>query len=73
MIFPDQKIVEKLRNEYPDGCRIELLKMNDVQAPPVGTRGTVFGVDDTGNITALWENGSALGIINEEDQNKKIG
>lgn len=28
MIFPDQKIVEKLREEYPNGCRIELLKVN---------------------------------------------
>ena len=73
MIFPDQGIVKKLREEYPNGCRVELLKMNDVQAPPVGTRGTVFGVDDTGTIMVHWDNGRSLGIIYEEDQAKKIG
>ena len=73
MIFPDQGIVKKLREEYPNGCRVELLKMNDVQAPPVGTRGTVFGVDDTGTSMVHWDNGSSLGIIYEEDQAKKIG
>lgn len=73
MIFPDQKIVEKLREEYPNGCRVELIRMNDFQAPPVGTRGTVFGVDDTGTIMVHWDNGSSLGIIYKEDQAKKIG
>lgn len=47
MNFPNKEIVEKVRAEYPIGTRVELLKMNDVQAPPVGTKGTVRGVDDT--------------------------
>lgn len=72
MIFPDQGIVKKLREEYPNGCRVELRKMNDFQAPPVGTRGTVFGVDDTGTIMVRWDNGSLLGIIYGEDQAQKI-
>lgn len=72
MIFPDQEIVKKLREEYPNGCRVELIKMNDFQAPPVGTRGTVFGVDDTGTIMVRWDNWSSLGIIYGEDQAQKI-
>ena len=41
MNFPNKEIVEKVRAEYPIGTRVELLKMNDVQAPPVGTKGTL--------------------------------
>ena len=40
-----------LRKQYPAGARVQLLWM-DVQAPPEqGTKGTVWGVDDTGSIT----------------------
>jgi hypothetical protein len=38
-----------LREEFPRGSRIELVQMNDIQAPPAGTKGTVYGVDDTGS------------------------
>lgn len=34
--------------------------MNDDQAPPIGTKGTVFGVDDAGSIMVFWDNGSHL-------------
>ena len=50
MKFPSKDIVEKVRSEYPIGTRVELVKMDDVQAPPVGTKGTVKGVDDTASI-----------------------
>ena len=33
--------LESLRKEYPKGARVELIKMNDIQAPPIGTKGTV--------------------------------
>ena len=46
MRFPCKEIVEYIRDSYPVGTRIELVRMDDVQAPPVGTRGTVRGVDD---------------------------
>lgn len=39
MKFPSREIVEQVRREYPVGTRIELVKMDDVQAPPVGTKG----------------------------------
>ena len=38
-----------LREKYPAGCRVELLKMDDIQAPKIGTKGTVVGVDDIGS------------------------
>ena len=38
MNFPSREIVNSLRKEYPVGARVELLKMNDVQAPPMGIR-----------------------------------
>ena len=50
MKFPSRQIIEKLRAEYPAGTRVELVKMDDIQAPSVGTRGTVIGVDDIGSI-----------------------
>lgn len=50
MRFPSREEVEKVRNEYPKGCRVVLERMDDMQAPPIGTEGTVRGVDDTGSI-----------------------
>lgn len=67
MNFPNKEIVEKVRAEYPIGTRVELLKMNDVQAPPVGTKGTVRGVDDTASLLVDWDNGCGLNVIHCED------
>ena len=47
-IRPEQ--LEILRRTYPEGTRVELVRMDDVQAPPAGTRGTGYGVDDTGSL-----------------------
>ena len=60
MKFPSKERLAELRNEYPVGCRIELISMDDPQAPPKGTRGTVRGVDDIGNLLVRWDNGSGL-------------
>ena len=38
-MFPNIKIVEAIRKEYPAGTRVRLVKMNDIQAPPLGTEG----------------------------------
>ena len=67
MRFPSREIVENLRKEYPVGCRVELVYMEDPQAPPIGTKGTVRGVDDTGSIMVAWENGSRLNVVYGED------
>ena len=72
MKFPSRQIVKKLRAEYPAGTRVELVKMDDIQAPPMGTRGTVIGVDDIGSIMIKWDNGSSLHIVYGEDVCKKI-
>ena len=72
MKFPSKEIVEKVRAEYPIGTRVELVKMDDVQAPPIGTKGTVLCVDDTGSIMVAWDNGSHLNVIYGEDQVRKI-
>ena len=50
MKFPSREIVERLRMEFPKGARVELIRMDDVQAPPPGTLGTVTGVDDIGRL-----------------------
>lgn len=65
--FPSREIVENLRKRYPAGTRVELVKMDDVQAPPVGTRGTVTYVDDIGSIAVDWDNGSGLNVAYGED------
>ena len=58
----NKEYVDKIREEYPIGTKVMLLKMDDVQAPPVGTKGTVVDVDDTGTIFVRWSNGSGLGV-----------
>ena len=64
--------LEKLRKEYPVGCRVVLKKMDDAQAPPIGTKGFVRGVDDIGNILMRWDNGSGLNVIYNEDKIEKV-
>ena len=62
MKMPNKELICKLRDNFPVGCRVELVYMDDVQAPPVGTLGTVYGVDDAGTIHVDWDNGCGLGI-----------
>ena len=64
--------LEGLRRRYKPGTRVELLQMDDVQAPPIGTRGTVIGVDDIGSIMVHWDNGSGLHVVYGEDICRKI-
>lgn len=61
-----------LREQFPPGTRVELLKMDDPQAPPLGTQGIVMGVDDIGSIMVHWANGSSLSVVYGEDQCRKI-
>ncbi len=59
---------EELLKKYPVGSRVRLLKMDDVQAPPIGTLGTVKGVDDILSVMVSWDNGSGLNVVYGEDQ-----
>ena len=70
--FPSRETVERIRAQYPVGCRVELIKMDDIQAPPIGTKGTVTGVDDIGSIMVSWDNGSSLHVVYGEDICRKI-
>ena len=72
MFGASKETVERLRYEFPTGCRVELLHMDDIQAPPAGTKGTVIGVDDIGSIMVRWDNGSGLSVAYGEDSCKKI-
>lgn len=67
-----RELVARLRKQYPEGTRVELLQMDDPQAPPVGTRGTVKGVDDIGSIMVRWDNGSGLFVAYGKDACKII-
>lgn len=72
MRFPSKEIVERIRREYPAGIRVELVRMDDPQAPPIGTQGTVMGVDDIGSIMVAWDNGSGLSVAFGEDLCRKV-
>lgn len=72
MRFPSKEQVERLRQQYPNGTRVELLQMDDQQAPPVGTLGTIYGVDDTGSLLVNWDNGSGLNVIFGVDRCRKL-
>lgn len=68
----DRRTVEKQKNRYPKGTRVVLVSMDDIQAPPEGTKGTVLSVDDTGTVHINWDNGSTLGAVFGEDIIQKV-
>ena len=72
MRFPSRETVERVRRDFPVGTRVELIQMEDVQAPPVGTLGIVLGVDDTGSLLMRWDNGSGLNVVYGEDLVRKL-
>ena len=72
MNFADKKTVEKLRKEFPVGCRIVLDEMDDRQAPTIGTQGTCNGVDDAGNILVSWDTGSHLNVAYGADSCHRV-
>ena len=65
--------LEALREKYPPGCRVELVKMDDpYREMPPGLQGVVTGIDDSGSIHVDWQNGSSLAVIFGEDYAVKI-
>lgn len=70
--FPSMETVKWLREQYPCGCRIELVHMDDPYAKlKPGDHGSVDFVDDAGVIQMIWDCGSTLGLIWGADQFKK--
>ena len=60
--------LKKLKTKYKIGTRVKLLKMNDIQAPEIGTLGTVRAVDDIGTVFVRWDNGLGLGVVYGQDE-----
>ena len=67
-----KEALQALRERFPAGTRVELVQMGDPQAPPVGTKGTVKGVDDIGSIMVAWDNGCGLSVAYGEDICRKV-
>ena len=65
---PSRDAVEFLKAMYPVGARVVLDEMDDPQSPPLGTKGTVIGVDDIGSILVKWDNGSRLNVVYGADR-----
>lgn len=65
--------VKTLKKLYPNGTRVKLLEMEDPFAPPIGTLGTVIGVDDIGSILVSWDNGQSLNVLYGIDKIMKLG
>ena len=63
MKFPNRERIAVLRQKYPKGTIVQLISMEDAQAPPPGTLGEVQGVDDAGQILVHWRTGSSLNLL----------
>lgn len=61
-----RRLAEDRKEQFPVGCRVKLVQMDDPQAPPIGTLGTVKGVDSIGSIMVAWDNGGSLSVTDED-------
>ena len=69
MTFISEEALERLRECYPPGTRVVLIKMDDPYNKKLipGSKGTVESVDDAGTIHVRWDCGSSLGVVYGED------
>ena len=72
MKYPNKEAVEAIRKAYPVGCTVELVQMDDPQAPPPGTLGKVIAVDDIATIHVAWSTGSSLGVAYGQDSCRRV-
>ena len=74
MNLTDKETLENIRQQYPKGTRVELVKMDDPHNAELrpGAKGTVICVDDIGTIHIAWDCGSSLGVVYGEDVCKAI-
>lgn len=68
----DREEVQRIKEQYPQGTRVELDYMDDANAVESGTKGTVAFVDDIGTIHVQWDNGRKMGVCLEVDSIHKI-
>lgn len=64
--------ISMLKEHYKPGTKVQLIYMDDTQAPPSGTKGIVSFIDDIGTIHVKWETGSSLGLVYGVDSFKVI-
>jgi len=68
MNYNHEIALAELKKQYPAGCVVELVSMDDQGAPPKGTKGEVMFVDDIGTVHVLWKTGSTLGVVSSVDE-----
>jgi hypothetical protein len=65
--------IERLRQNYPRGTRVELISMDDPYTKLIpGDLGTVTDIDDTGTVFVNWDKGSSLGLVYGIDHYRKV-
>ena len=66
--FPNEQEVAVLRQKYPHGTMLRLIRMvNDPNPIEPGAVGEVDFIDDAGNIHMIWRNGGSLSLIDGVD------
>ena len=75
MNFISKEALQRIREQYPEGTRVELTKMSDPYRTDLvpGCKGTVRFVDDMGTIHVSWDIASSLGVVYGEDACRLIG
>ena len=68
----NDKILDRIKSTYPEGTRVRLVQMDDPCPVPVGTLGTLLGVDDIGSLRVSWDNGQSLNILYGIDKVEKV-
>lgn len=67
-MYIDKNLVQRMKDQYPPGTRIQLDFMGDDPRPIApGTKGTVRSVDDIGTVHCDFDNGRRLGLVPGED------
>ena len=74
MNFIGKEELERIREEFTEGTRVELTRMRDPYRTDLvpGCKGTVRFVDDMGTFHVSWDIGSSLGVVYGEDACKVI-
>lgn len=63
----DHKILDEVRNTFPDGTEVVLTgKIKGKKKPRIGCLGKVDYVDDDGLIMVNWDDGSHTGVFYED-------
>lgn len=71
--FPLDEIVNKLKEDYPEGTRVALVNVDDPYSKlQQGDRGTVKSVDKAGTLHIAWDCGSELSIKYGEGLYRKL-